>query len=247
MTISDQQLSAFLDAELPETDMAAVRNLIAADPAISDRLAALAMADTLINQAVTKATNIPMPDELEEMLASESSEMGASSKPDKVVSLSNWRAKKTIFLPMATAASLALVSVLTLSTWWTDNAQTPNWTTIADVLETRLTGDALVTDTGMEVTAQLTFANNQGQYCRQVVVQGNQPGRVYLACRNDGATWEIAAEAAIDSLSANEYAIASGQQALDNKISEMMGSSPLNRAQEQAIIEKQWGAVPEKE
>ncbi len=45
MTISDEQLSAFLDAELPEDEMELVRQGLIDDENLANRLAELAMVD----------------------------------------------------------------------------------------------------------------------------------------------------------------------------------------------------------
>ncbi|MDO6567013.1 anti-sigma factor [Alteromonas sp. 1_MG-2023] len=69
MTVSDDMLSAFLDAELSDEDMEYVRTAIANDLALSDRLASLAQVDMMVKASADVATQKPLPSSLVSMLA----------------------------------------------------------------------------------------------------------------------------------------------------------------------------------
>ena len=61
MKISDEQLSAFLDNELDDEQMALVRDAIAADETLCDRMATLSMVDHVVKRAAEQATTGPVP------------------------------------------------------------------------------------------------------------------------------------------------------------------------------------------
>ena len=61
MNISDETLSAFLDAELPEYEMEKIRHAIALDDNIADRLAELAMVDPIVQDYYQRIDQHPVP------------------------------------------------------------------------------------------------------------------------------------------------------------------------------------------
>ena len=65
LRFSDIQLSAFLDAALPEPDMELIRQALTEDDVLVNRLAELAMVDTLVEQCYRQIDNQPLPAELQ--------------------------------------------------------------------------------------------------------------------------------------------------------------------------------------
>lgn len=83
MILTDEKLSAFLDGELNFVEMDTVREAIAQDVTISDRLAALAEVDRVVKVAAEKATAVALPNEIVALLNNEnqgSGENGADQK-----------------------------------------------------------------------------------------------------------------------------------------------------------------------
>lgn len=72
MILSDEKLSAFLDGELDAVEMDTVRDAIAHDVTVSDRLAALADVDRVVKVAAEKATAVALPKEIVALLSDES-------------------------------------------------------------------------------------------------------------------------------------------------------------------------------
>lgn len=72
MILSDEKLSAFLDGELDAGEMDTVREAIAHDVTVSDRLAALAEVDRVVKVAAEKATAVALPKEIVALLSDES-------------------------------------------------------------------------------------------------------------------------------------------------------------------------------
>ena len=71
MILTDEKLSAFLDGELNTAEMDTVREAIAQDASISDRLAALAEVDRVVKVAAEKATAVALPKEIVALLNDE--------------------------------------------------------------------------------------------------------------------------------------------------------------------------------
>ncbi|MCZ8530949.1 anti-sigma factor [Alteromonas sp. PRIM-21] len=72
MILSDEKLSAFLDGELDAGEMDTVREAIAHDVMVSDRLAALAEVDRVVKVAAEKATAVALPKEIVALLSDDS-------------------------------------------------------------------------------------------------------------------------------------------------------------------------------
>ncbi|AFT76354.1 DVU3141 family protein [Alteromonas macleodii] len=71
MILTDEKLSAFLDGELDTAEMDLVREAIAHDVTVSDRLAALAEVDRVVKVAAEKATAVALPKEIMALLSDE--------------------------------------------------------------------------------------------------------------------------------------------------------------------------------
>jgi len=69
--LTDEKLSAFLDGELDTAEMDLVREAIAHDVTVSDRLAALAEVDRVVKVAAEKATAVALPKEIVALLSDE--------------------------------------------------------------------------------------------------------------------------------------------------------------------------------
>ena len=72
MKISDEQLSAFLDAELPEDEMEMIRQGISEDESLANRLAELAMVDEQVARHYARIDEHPMPAAVSRLLDEDS-------------------------------------------------------------------------------------------------------------------------------------------------------------------------------
>ncbi|MDO6533663.1 anti-sigma factor family protein [Alteromonas stellipolaris] len=270
MTISDEMLSAFLDAELSDEDMEYVRASIASDLALSDRLASLAQVDMMVKAAADAATQKPLPNSVVAMLADDvsseayleqadfdsdhvSSSHAGERIPRNVTSL-NRKPKESRRsgkwkVPLSLAAGVALVAGLT----WMQSEQTApldpastsstnsHWANVSKALDNNLTGEMMVTDAGMEIVPQLSFMNNQSQLCRQAQIQGEDELNIMIACKNGQGIWQLHASKLITAgRDKSEYQTASANKVLDEEIGLLMVSTPLNREQEKQAINHGW-------
>ncbi|MBQ4829136.1 anti-sigma factor [Alteromonas sp. MMG017] len=270
MTISDEMLSAFLDAELSDEDMEYVRASIANDLTLSDRLASLAQVDMMVKAAADAATQKPLPNSVVALLADDvsseayleqadfdSDQVSSSHTGERISSNVTSLDRKTQEsessgkwkVPLSLAAGVALVAGLTLMqsehTAPLDPAITSttnsHWANVSKALDNNLTGEMMVTDAGMEIVPQLSFMNIQSQLCRQAQIQGEDELNVMIACKNNQGIWQLHASKLITAgRDKSEYQTASANKVLDEEIDLLMVSTPLNREQEQQAINHGW-------
>ena len=270
MTISDEMLCAFLDAELSDDDMEHVRTAIASDLALSDRLASLAQVDMMVKAAADAATQKPLPNSVVALLADDatseayleqadfdsdhvSASQASESMPSNVTSFNRKaqdakRSGKWKF-PLSLAAGVALVAGLTLmQSEYTDpldpagtSSTNNHWANVSTALDNNLTGEMMVTDAGMEIVPQLSFMNKQSQLCRQAQIQGEDELNIMIACKNEQGIWQLHASKLMTAgRNKSEYQTASANKVLDEEIDLLMVSTPLNREQEQQAINHGW-------
>ncbi len=245
MKITDEQLSGFLDNELDEQQMSLVRDAIAQDDTLCDRLAALSMVDHVVKTAAEQATNSPVPAHIEALCDAEQESNVVSFVERKtqnddqktVVQGSNVRWLRG----MAMAASVALVGLLGWQQLM-DGQSSGNseWQQVAAVLDSQTSGQAYQAG-AQTVMPQLSFLNKDGALCRQFTVIGTERHDAMIACKQAG-NWQQRAAVALDMPvgQPGEYQTATSETALDNVLDEIMLGAPLNREQEQNAIQTNW-------
>lgn len=267
MILTDEKLSAFLDGELDTTEMDLVREAIAQDVAISDRLAALAEVDRVVKAAAEKATAVALPKEIVALLSDESRQSDKSGAQATDVSLERESTteqystenvtrfqQKTSSInsaqqnqtkwkgPFAIAASVAVLAGLVFfNQQGAETTQPTHWANVSSVLDSNLTGEATTFDTGVTVTPQLSFVNTDFNYCRQAEVASQDELNVMIACKDKQGVWQLAASK-LDELgeSTGQYQTATSAKVMEDELDNMMASAPLNREQEKNAIEATW-------
>ena len=267
MILTDEKLSAFLDGELDTAEMDLVREAIAHDVTVSDRLAALAEVDRVVKVAAEKATAVALPKEIVALLsdekplsqasgvqASDASLASASAAnqssaenvkpfPKKVNSTNSAPHKQTKWKgPFAIAASVAVLAGLVFfNQQGAETTQPSHWARVSSVLDSNLTGEATTFDSGVTVTPQLSFVNTEFNYCRQAEVASKDELNVMIACKDKQGAWQLAASK-LDELGENagQYQTATSAKVMEEELDKMMASAPLNREQEKNAIEATW-------
>ena len=267
MILTDEKLSAFLDGELDTAEMDLVREAIAHDVTVSDRLAALAEVDRVVKVAAEKATAVALPKEIVALLsdekplsqasgvqASDASLASASAAnqssaenvkpfPKKVNSTNSAPHKQTKWKgPFAIAASVAVLAGLVFfNQQGAETTQPSHWARVSSVLDSNLTGEATTFDSGVTVTPQLSFVNTEFNYCRQAEVASKEELNVMIACKDKQGAWQLAASK-LDELGENagQYQTATSAKVMEEELDKMMASAPLNREQEKNAIEATW-------
>jgi|TARA_Y100000994_G_scaffold57660_1_gene46758 hypothetical protein len=265
--LTDEKLSAFLDGELDTAEMDLVREAIAQDVAISDRLAALAEVDRVVKAAAEKATAVALPKEIVALLSDESRQSDKSEAhatdvslerestteqystenvtpfQQKTSSINSAQQNQTKWKgPFAIAASVAVLAGLVFfNQQAAETTQPTHWANVSSVLDSNLTGEATTFDTGVTVTPQLSFVNTDFNYCRQAEVASQDELNVMIACKDKQGVWQLAASK-LDELgeSTGQYQTATSAKLMEDELDNMMASAPLNREQEKNAIEATW-------
>nr|WP_275445306.1 DVU3141 family protein [Alteromonas sp. MmMcT2-2] len=244
-----------------------VREAIAHDVTVSDRLAALAEVDRVVKVAAEKATAVALPKEIVALLSdekplSQESEVQASGVslvsesssnqsfaenvkpfPKKVDVTNSGLGGQTKWKgPFAIAASVAvLASLVFFNQQGAETTQPSHWARVSSVLDSNLTGEATTFDSGVTVTPQLSFVNTEFNYCRQAEVSSKDELNVMIACKDKQGAWQLAASK-LDELGENagQYQTATSAKVMEEELDKMMASAPLNREQEKNAIEATW-------
>lgn len=231
MNISDERLSAFLDAELPEAEMEAIRQALADNEQLAERLAELAMVDELVALSAATIDARPLPAPINHLLA--------ASEPDaKILTFPlARRARQLVQNNLAIAASLVL-AILVGGFQLLVPAQ-DHWQAVAQLLETGASGRQLTASDGSRLTARLSFVDQQGNYCRQFQLRDRAGVSEQIACRRQG-DWQAVASVPVKPRAPGSYQTASGASPLDDQLDQMINGDPLDAAAEAAAIAQRW-------
>jgi negative regulator of sigma E activity len=246
MNISDEQLSAFLDAELPEAEMEAIREQLILDENIANRLAELAMVDEVVAAAYTKIDSRPLPDSIAALLAEDTqvvedkNSVKENPKTAKIIAFPLFQTfQNALQKHMAIAASVVMVLGFGAIQLLHETNTNGNWQEVAKVLETAPSGVQISTH-GVEIKPRLTFTNKQGEYCRQFIMTHEKSTTENIACRKQGE-WKVAVSVTLDkSQEANTYQTASGGSLLDSAVEDMANGDFFDAQDETQVIERQW-------
>lgn len=246
MNINDETLSAFLDQELPEQQMAEVRDAIAANPQLSERLAELANADALVKQHANAIDSLPMPEAITAMLqqAPESSteSLSTSAQPtNKVVQLSAWRRSRDwLSQHAALAAGVMLVIGFAAGNLTTSPPDSSSGEAVLAHLDTIPSGETVTVAPNTQILNRFTFMDQQGRPCRQYQLQSAETTTENVACRQQGQ-WQLEAMARTpDQAGDLQYRPATGAAALDSVLDGMMAKGALSLQEEAQLMEKNW-------
>ena len=245
MIISDEKLSAFLDAELPESDMQTIREALATDDSLSDRLAELALVDTVVATAYKTIDEQPLPESITALLQQEpKSGVAIAAQPiadnkatTNIVSLAVWR-RFSGQAPTAIAASIALVFGIGLG-HLLPGAEQDSWQQISAALDNSPSGVEQQLS-GARLKPRLSYVNQTGAYCRQFQLVRGQRTEQSIACREQNG-WQLQATILeTKSNSSREYQTASGHSAIDSILDQTLAKGPFDQEQEAAAIKSGW-------
>lgn len=238
MNMKDETLSAFLDNELTDAEMEAVRDQLEQDPTLSDRLAEIASVDAELQAHYGSIDDRPMPAAITRMLE-ESASRSAAPAQDNVVTFPWWRR-----LPGHTgkAIAAAVIAGVALTQWLvvaTDGD--PMSPAVANFLDSQPSGEVYEVDDHTSMTPRLTFQGQDGQWCRQFRMETQGTASEQIACRTGAGSWALVASAKTEpSLAPDVYQTASGGSALDQELDQMMTSPPIGPNEERMLLKQKW-------
>ncbi|WP_341581812.1 hypothetical protein [Marinobacter metalliresistant] len=238
MKITDETLSAFLDSELSSAEMAAVREQLAVDPSLADRLAELAAVDSELQGHYSSIDDRPLPAAVSRMLAEED-RRAASGANDHVIAFPWWRRLRE---HSGKAIAAAVVAGFALAQWLTlPSDGNPAWPAVAEILESQPSGQAYSASDDAMLTPRLTFRNQTGEWCRQFGLDAGNTASEQIACRTQSGTWEQRVQVETGQpVTADGYQTASGGSLLDDQLDQMMSGPPLGPEAESALLGQQW-------
>lgn len=243
MKINDEMLSAFLDAELAPDQMERVRVALETDDELVMRMAELSQVDQWVVEHAQQIDQVQVPLKLvslAQQIDAKHQAQQAVTDP-KVVHISTWKkVTSQITIPYSLAAGVALVVTVGLLSFPQQPNQSDFSNEVATVLDNSLSGNKAYLGEGKAVTAQLSFTNQQGNFCRQYQVIGRNESSTQIACKQNNA-WQLEGQSAKQGVqNSGDYQTASSNKKLDEMIDQMISGAPLDRAQEQQAIQQDW-------
>ncbi|MGJ8691576.1 MAG: anti-sigma factor family protein [Thalassotalea sp.] len=248
--ISDETLSAFLDAELPELEMEQIRAAMMTDDALANRLAELAMVDEIVAGHYETINQQPLPDAIEQLLTElpdqqtlnnrYQAQQNTDNNNNKVVSL--WQyCRDTTKNHMALAAGFAAALGFSSALMFSNNDLIPedNWQAVAQVLEQQPSGQESILANGEKIATKLTFINKQGQVCRQFEVNQGQTNSQSIACRVNQA-WQLTLTVHEPKQAQQGYQTATSNSLMRHQIDQMIDGDFFDQQQEQSAINSNW-------
>ncbi len=272
MTINDEILSAFLDAELPEAQMQAVREQLLTDDSLADRLAALASVDGQLRQHAQLIDEHPLPAAISQLLAEDTQDPQVVAEFTAVApAITTVTAATADFAKAATSpasspttakiiqfprlhrlqqqlqqhAAAAAMIAFVAGYGGAQLLQQPQdkWQPIAKLLEQQASGQQITLDAEQQFTAQLSFVDQQGNYCRQYLLRSAQQQSQQLACRT-GNSWQLIGSVLQSYHGGADYQTAAGHNPLDPLIDQLIQGSAFTLAEEQELIGQGWLQQP---
>lgn len=246
MKITDQQLSAYLDGELPVTEMRAIEAALASNPGLRERLEALANASNTVKAALGPIAEEPVPDHILAML-------DGDEKDSNVVDMAAYKERSKLSrwaTPIAASLALA-VGVTAGTTMVADNASqdvlfaqmsgtvSPE-NPLFEVLEASASAESVSFGDAVSVKPVLTFKTADG-YCREFAAQSQVSALRGVACRGD-SNWEIVLLNRAEITQATGYQTASGASDIyvDQLVDELIEGIPLSAEEEKSTMDADW-------
>ncbi|PKM17179.1 MAG: hypothetical protein CVV11_20660 [Gammaproteobacteria bacterium HGW-Gammaproteobacteria-15] len=242
MMLSDEMLSAFLDAQLSPAEMDAVRQQLLDDEQLTERLADLAMVDSLVQQHYTQIDERPMPEAILQLLHQDVPKLAETPGNAKVIPFPLWRrAQQQLQRHAAAVACIALFAGYGASQL-SGPAQPALAGLTKDVVQLL---DSAASGQGyqlaqQQLTPRLSFINQQGDFCRQYSLQSQAELSENIACRRNGR-WRQHASVNLELsgvVNEGQYQTASGGSIVDNILDNMMAGPALTATAEQQYLNK---------
>ncbi|OEY70874.1 hypothetical protein BI198_00780 [Rheinheimera salexigens] len=237
MIISDEMLSGFLDAALSDADMQRVRQQLVENEQLAERLADLALVDSIVQQHYDKINQQPMPEAVLNLLLEQPATTEATTTESaEIIQFPWWRkVQQHLQHHAAAVACIALFAGYGLSQLGSESESitTALNSQIIQVLNSARSGQAYTLNANDSVTPRLSFISQQGSFCRQYGVQSISEQSENIACKEQGQ-WQLKASLSQPGKqNSGLYQTASGPSALDPILDQLMAGPALSAAAEQ--------------
>lgn len=208
-SITDEELSAYLDAELDPARADEITARLAADEALLNRLTQLRSAQAELTEQFQALNDTPLPDNINELLQTESASSSASVLPFKP------RPSVSRLLPgMAAAATIVLAVMLV---WQQPSTASLNPQIAAILNDAADASSTPLADGQLQVLATYEAAQ---QRCRTYLHATSEQTRVHgLACQRAGSDWQVELE--VSEKTAAGYQTATAATDIRQRINEL--------------------------
>lgn len=254
----DELLSAYIDGELPAAESEQLTERLAKEPALVRRLEALRSADERTRDLYAALDRAPMPQSVLDLLNAPEGGTADAPAADKVIRFPARPLTRFFELPVAIAASVALLAGLLLADVFREvpgagagtltAGAVPSGTALNDLLETGQGGRTVELADGVSGRVHLTFEDGAGDWCRQVSVGGAALIVHGVACRR-GGDWRMETVALGSAMSpGGTFATASDASppAVEAAVDALIGPrSPLGEEKESLVISEGWKKTAE--
>ena len=265
---TDEMLSAFLDGELPEADMARIEEALLTDKVLDARLSKLQQANDAVRDAYESFVNEPVPSHLVDLIkknddgrnglrkTGESSSSIDVQDEDNVVAFpTKPSARRDRQWSPAIAASIALVIGLGIGVIQPFSTQTgggtglqvagpiPHGTPVFAALENSASSERTNLYGGTEIEPILSFKSVDGEYCREAVLHQQTEQVIFVACRaSDSWNVQLVVKEPAQANTNDSFrpASAEAQTAIDAFLSKKMGGDAFDQEQEIELIGRSW-------
>ncbi|MEL7470174.1 MAG: hypothetical protein AAFN27_17100 [Pseudomonadota bacterium] len=238
---TEEDIAAFVDGALDPADAERVAAILEHDEEARTLADQISASNAMLRAAFADVANAPLPAALAATLVHQG---------DTVVPMRRRFVLPTKWIPVAAAASIAIVVGLVLGTQIEDSMGSPQ-ITLGDAPNEgalHLALETLPSGTAFEdrIMPMLTFTDELGRYCREFEVLGDLPNELEfgIACRTEAAAWhvEIIVSAPMSDSVDQGFAPASGPgaDALAAMIEALGGSEPLSPDAESAAVRNNW-------
>ena len=247
----DIALSAYIDGELPEADVHELKARLLREPELARRLEVLRGSDSEAQRLYAAIDERPMPQAVLDLLQ----QKPAAAGDDNVIAFPTRGVRQFLQMPVAIAASVALLAGFLVADLFRESdiaspetgglyaGQIDAQSNLHRLLEEGTSTDPQMLAEGISAELLLTFQDRNGDFCRQLRVDGGAAPLQGLACRR-GDSWQVeAVSIAAEPSPDGSYQLASGATpiAIDAAIDALIGSRPpLDSDEEKAVISNAW-------
>ena len=246
MTYTDEQLSAYIDGELSDTEARTLEAELMANPAVKDRLQMLSQANQFFKSGVSALDDELMPESVLSLLETETQAL------DNVITLKKPNRVNRRWWTGQIAAAAALMVGIGIGGALHDNTSPQATVLMAGpiarntpidmALTQQISGASISIDDDISLKPILTFEDERGVHCREFELQTQEATNRALACREQSG-WSVLLIASTQPENADGgYSTASSDvmPTFDAFVDSMIKSSPLSADQERGVIASKW-------
>lgn len=241
---TDEQLSAFLDGELAPAEMDALALALEADDGLAARMERLGSANAAYLGAVGAIDNAPMKASLKAAMETPPTAKVIAFRPRSIAAfVTEHRAIAASLL--CAAGVFGLMS--TMNRGAVDplapgaDGQIMASSPIHRMLESGKTGEVVTISASASATPRLTFASDDGGFCRQFDLVSGESASAAIACREgDGWKTQVVAYGLPKPSGDFQTASAGKSEALEAFLDQRMSGAPMNAEDEARLLAGGW-------